>query len=96
MKIEQQIVSGVVAAVSELYGQQVAESQVQLQKTRAEFEGNLTVVVFPFVKMARKSPEQTAQEIGQWLVENCRERLQCREGLLKPHGGSPGVGAAAG
>ena len=52
MKIEQQIVSGVVAAVSELYGQTVAESTVQLQKTRPEFEGNLTVVVFPFVKMA--------------------------------------------
>ena len=77
MKIEQQIVSGVVAAVSELYGQQVAESQVQLQKTRAEFEGNLTVVVFPFVKMARKSPEQTAQEIGQWLVENCEAVSAC-------------------
>ena len=77
MKIEQQIVSGVVAAVSELYGQQVAESQVQLQKTRAEFEGNLTVVVFPFVKMARKSPEQTAQEIGQWLVGNCEAVSAC-------------------
>ena len=60
MKIEQQIVSGIVAAVKELYGAEVAENQVQLQKTRPEFEGNVTVVVFPFVKMARKSPEQTA------------------------------------
>jgi arginyl-tRNA synthetase len=77
MNIEQQIVSGVVAAVSELYGQQVAESQVQLQKTRPEFEGHLTVVVFPFVKMARKSPEQTAQEIGQWLVEHCEAVSAC-------------------
>ncbi|MBP3211337.1 MAG: arginine--tRNA ligase [Prevotella sp.] len=77
MKIEQQIVSGVVAAVSELYGQTVAESSVQLQKTRPEFEGNLTVVVFPFVKMARKSPEQTAQELGQWLVEHCEAVSAC-------------------
>ena len=77
MKIEQQIVSGVVAAVSELYGQTVADSSVQLQKTRPEFEGNLTVVVFPFVKMARKSPEQTAQELGQWLVEHCEAVSAC-------------------
>ena len=77
MKIEQQIVSGVVAAVSELYGQTVAESSVQLQKTRPEFEGNLTVVVFPFVKMARKSPEQTAQELGQWLVSHCEAVSAC-------------------
>ena len=77
MKIEQQIVSGVVAAVSELYGQTVAESSVQLQKTRPEFEGNLTVVVFPFVKMAHKSPEQTAQELGQWLVEHCEAVSAC-------------------
>ena len=77
MKIEQLIVSGVVAAVSELYGQTVAESSVQLQKTRPEFEGNLTVVVFPFVKMARKSPEQTAQEIGQWLVEHSEAVSAC-------------------
>ena len=59
------------AAVKALYGQDVPEKMVQLQKTRSEFEGNLTLVVFPFVKMARKSPEQTGQEIGQFLVENC-------------------------
>ena len=59
------------AAVKALYGQDVPEKMVQLQKTRSEFEGNLTLVVFPFVKMARKSPEQTGQEIGEYLVANC-------------------------
>ena len=59
------------AAVKALYGQDVPEKMVQLQKTRSEFEGSLTLVVFPFVKMARKSPEQTAQELGEYLVQNC-------------------------
>jgi arginyl-tRNA synthetase len=59
------------AAVKALYEQDVPEKMVQLQKTRSEFEGNLTLVVFPFVKMARKGPEQTGQEIGQYLVDNC-------------------------
>ena len=59
------------AAVKALYGQDVPEKMVQLQKTRSEFEGNLTLVVFPFVKMARKSPEQTAQELGDYLVQHC-------------------------
>ena len=58
-------------AVKNLYGQEVPEKMVQLQKTRSEFEGNLTLVVFPFVKMARKSPEQTGQEMGEYLVANC-------------------------
>ena len=58
-------------AVKALYGQDVPEKMVQLQKTRSEFEGNLTLVVFPFVKMARKSPEQTGQELGEYLVANC-------------------------
>ena len=71
MKIEQQIQSAAIAAVKALYGQNVPEKMVQLQKTRSEFEGNLTLVVFPFVKMARKSPEQTAQELGEYLVQNC-------------------------
>ena len=71
MKIEDQIQSAAIAAVKALYGQEVPEKMVQLQKTRSEFEGNLTLVVFPFVKMARKSPEQTAQELGQYLVDNC-------------------------
>ena len=71
MKIEQQIMAAAQAAVKALYGQDVPEKMVQLQKTRSEFEGNLTLVVFPFVKMARKSPEQTAQELGEYLVQNC-------------------------
>ena len=58
-------------AVKNLYGQDVPEKMVQLQKTRSEFEGSLTLVVFPFVKMARKSPEQTGQELGEYLVANC-------------------------
>ena len=71
MKIEQQIQAAAQAAVKALYGQEVPEKMVQLQKTRSEFEGSLTLVVFPFVKMAKKSPEQTAQELGEYLVANC-------------------------
>ena len=58
-------------AVKALYGQDVPEKMVQLQKTRSEFEGNLTLVVFPFVKMSHKSPEQTAQELGEYLQAHC-------------------------
>ena len=58
-------------AVKALYGMEASEKMLQLQKTRSEFEGNLTLVVFPFVKAAKKSPEQTAQEIGEYLVANC-------------------------
>ena len=65
------ITQAVIAAVKELYGQDIPEKQAQLQKTRAEFEGNLTLVVFPFLKMSRKAPEATAQEIGEWLKANC-------------------------
>jgi len=71
MKIETQITTAVIAAVKELYGQEVSEQQVQLQKTRSEFEGNLTLVVFPFLKMSKKKPEDTAQELGESLVRNC-------------------------
>ncbi len=71
MNIEQQIMAAAGAAVKALYGQEVPEKMLQLAKTRSEFEGNLTLVVFPFVKMARKSPEQTGQEIGDYLVANC-------------------------
>ena len=60
-----------IAAIKELYGQDVPEKMVQLQKTRAEFEGNLTLVVFPFLKMSKKTPEATAQEIGEYLKANC-------------------------
>ena len=58
-------------AVKVLYGMDATEKMLQLQKTRSEFEGNLTLVVFPFVKAAKKSPEQTGQEIGEYLVQNC-------------------------
>ena len=71
MKIESIIGSAVIDAVKTLYGQEIGEKMVQLQKTKREFEGNLTLVVFPFLKISRKKPEDTAQEIGQYLVENC-------------------------
>ena len=58
-------------AVKALYGMDATEKMLQLQKTRSEFEGNLTLVVFPIVKAAKKSPEQTGQEIGEYLVQNC-------------------------
>ena len=61
----------VIAAVKELYGQEIPEKLATLQKTRAEFEGNLTLVVFPFLKMSKKAPEATAEEIGQYLKEHC-------------------------
>ena len=70
MKIEQQLTAAVVAALKALYGQDVNEAQVQLQKTKKEFEGHLTLVVFPFLRMSKKKPEDTAQEIGQYLKEN--------------------------
>ena len=71
--IETKITEAVIAGVKALYGQEVPEKMVQLQETRAEFEGNLTLVVFPFLKISRKKPEDTAQEIGQYLVENVSE-----------------------
>ena len=70
MNIEAAISSSVHSAIKELYGQEVPEKMVQLSKTRSEFEGNLTLVVFPFVKMSRKRPEETAQEIGEYLKQN--------------------------
>ncbi len=84
MKIEQQIMKAAQAAVKALYGQDVPEKMVQLQKTRSEFEGNLTLVVFPFVKMARKSPEQTARELGEYLQANCEavEKFNVVKGFL--------------
>lgn len=69
--MEKLIQAAAQAAVKALYGQEVPEKMVQLQKTRAEFEGNLTLVVFPFLKMSKKSPEDTASEIGEWLQANC-------------------------
>ncbi len=71
MNIEALISKAAGEAVKALYGMDATEKMLQLQKTRSEFEGNLTLVVFPFVKAARKSPEQTAQEIGEYLQQNC-------------------------
>ena len=70
MKIENKIAASTIEAIKALYGQEVTPAQVQLQKTKKEFEGHLTLVVFPFLKMSRKSPEQTAQEIGAYLKEH--------------------------
>ena len=70
MKIENKIAASAIEAIKALYGQEVTPAQVQLQKTKKEFEGHLTLVVFPFLKMSRKSPEQTAQEIGAYLKEH--------------------------
>ena len=73
MKIETRIAEAVKAIVEQLYGQPVEEKMVQLQQTRPEFEGQLTVVSFPFTKMSHKAPDATAQEIGQQLVERLPE-----------------------
>ena len=72
MTIEQQIVATAIAAVKELYGQDVPEKMVQLQKTRSEFEGNLTLVVFPFLKISHKKLEDTAQDLGKYIKDNCQ------------------------
>ena len=71
MTIEQQIINAAQTAVKELYGQEVPEKMVQLQKTKKEFEGNLTLVVFPFLKISRKKPDETAREIGEYIKQNC-------------------------
>ena len=70
MKIEQQLTQAVIDAVKALYGQDITPEQVTLQKTKKEFEGHLTLVVFPFLRISRKKPEDTANEIGQWIKDN--------------------------
>ena len=84
MNIEALISKAAGEAVKALYGMEASEKMLQLQKTRSEFEGNLTLVVFPFVKAAKKSPEQTAQEIGEYLVKNCSaiEKFNVVKGFL--------------
>ena len=84
MNIETLISNSVAEAVKALYGLDATEKMLQLQKTRSEFEGNLTLVVFPFVKAAKKSPEQTAEEIGTYLVEHCSavEKYNVVKGFL--------------
>ena len=76
MKISDKITSAAKQAIGQLYGQEVSENQIQLQETRPEFEGNLTLVVFPFLKMSRKKPEDTALEIGQKLMELAPDVVQ--------------------
>ncbi len=71
MTIEQQIITTAQQAVKTLYGQEVPEKMVQLQNTKREFEGNLTLVVFPFLKISRKKPEDTAQDLGEYIKQNC-------------------------
>jgi arginyl-tRNA synthetase len=84
MNIEALISKAAGEAVKALYGMDANEKMLQLQKTRSEFEGNLTLVVFPFVKAAKKSPEQTAQEIGEYLQQNCSavEKFNVVKGFL--------------
>ncbi len=84
MKLESIITDATVKAVKSLYGQDVPENMVQVQKTRQEFEGNLTLVVFPFLKLSRKKPEDTARELGDFLVEHCDlvERYNVVKGFL--------------
>ena len=72
MNIEAQITAAAQAAVKELYGVEVPEKMIQLQKTRSDFEGNLTLVTFPLLKTSHKKPEDTAQEIGEYLKKNCK------------------------
>jgi arginyl-tRNA synthetase len=73
MNIEQKLTASVLAAIKSLYGQDVPEKMVQLQKTKKEFEGHLTLVVFPFLKMSKKGPELTAAEIGDYLMANAAD-----------------------
>lgn len=84
MNIAGEISSSVIKAVKELYGADITENTVQLQKTKREFEGSLTLVVFPFLKISRQKPEATAEAIGNWLVENCEhvERFNVVKGFL--------------
>ena len=72
MKIEEQITTAALAAVKELYGAEVPAQMIQLQKTRTDFEGNLTLVAFPLLKTSRKKPEDTAQEMGAYLKAHCK------------------------
>ena len=70
MKIEEIITTATATAVKVLYNQDIPQEQLQIQKTKKEFEGHLTLVVFPLLRISRKKPEETAQEIGEWLAAN--------------------------
>lgn len=84
MKPEIKLQESVIKAIHALYGQEVTAEQASIQKTKKEFEGHYTLVVFPFLKISKKNPEQTAQEIGQWLVDNTDEvaRFNVIKGFL--------------
>ena len=84
MNIESVLTNGVKAAVEKLYGATVADGQIQIQKTKKEFEGNLTVVIFPFVKLAHKSPEEVGKGIGNYLLEHsdCVSNFNVIKGFL--------------
>ncbi|MDY4667627.1 MAG: arginine--tRNA ligase [Prevotella sp.] len=84
MNIEQEIGKSVLAAIKALYGQDVPQTMVQLQRTKATFEGNLTLVVFPFLKISHKKPADTAEEIGKYLQANCPavEKYNVVQGFL--------------
>ncbi len=70
MKIEQQLAADAAAALKTLYGADVEAGSIQLEKTKREFEGHLTLVVFPYLRLSRKKPEETAEEIGRYLMEH--------------------------
>ena len=70
MKIEQQLAADAAAALKALYGADVEAGSIQLEKTKREFEGHLTLVVFPYLRLSRKKPEETAEEIGRYLMEH--------------------------
>ncbi len=84
MKIEQNIASAAAKAVETLYGVIPGEGMIQLQKTKREFEGSLTLVVFPLLRLSKKKPEDTAQEIGEYLLQNCEavEKYNVVKGFL--------------
>ena len=70
MNIEQTLANSVKAAVKELFSAEVSEQMIQIQKTKKEFEGDFTIVVFPFLKISKKSPEETAKMLGEFLSAN--------------------------
>ena len=70
MRVVDNIIRNVVRAIEALYSQELPIQQIQIQKTKKEFEGDLTLVVFPLLKVTKKSPEQSAEEIGNWLIDN--------------------------
>ena len=73
MRLEEKISKAVANAVEALFGETIEADKIQLQQTKKEFEGDITVVTFPFVKLARKSPEETGRAIGEWLLNNQKE-----------------------